>query len=133
MSAVNESLVRDIVSEVLSRLNGAAQGQPASAAGRSPAKPDCGCNGNGNAKVSTGSPGLRGRFGIFQDADEACAAAQEAYLQLQQKGVGARRKVEEIVKALADKNAAEWGRMELEETKIGRLDHKIEKLKIISL
>ena len=31
------------------------------------------------------------------------------------------------------RNAAEWGRIELEETKIGRLDHKIEKLKIIKL
>jgi len=41
---------------------------------------------------------LRGKFGVFQDANEACAAAQEAYLQLQQKGVGARRKIEEIVK-----------------------------------
>ena len=70
---------------------------------------------------------------MFQDAHEACAAAHEAFLQLQQKGVAARRKIEEIVKTLADKNAAEWGRLELEETKIGRLDHKIEKLQIIKL
>src|SRR5207253_8710089 len=46
---------------------------------------------------------------------------------------GARRKIEEIIKTLADKNAEQWGRIELEETKIGRLDHKIEKLKIIKL
>jgi len=32
------------------------------------------------------------KFGVFQDADEACAAAQEAFLQLQQKGVEARRR-----------------------------------------
>jgi aldehyde dehydrogenase len=30
---------------------------------------------------------------------------------------------------LCETNASEWGRIELEETKIGRLDHKIEKLK----
>src|SRR5207249_12117605 len=72
-------------------------------------------------------------FGVFQDANEACAAAHEAFLQLQQKGVAARRKIEEIVKTFADKNAAEWGRLELEETRIGRLDHKIEKLRIIRL
>jgi len=60
-------------------------------------------------------------------------AAHEAFLQLQQKGVAARRKIEEIVKTFADKNAAEWGRLELEETRIGRLDHKIEKLQIIRL
>src|SRR5262249_41284070 len=82
---------------------------------------------------SAGSPGLRGRFGVFQDADEACAAAQEAFLQLQKKGVAARRKIEEIIKNLAEKNAPDWGRMELEETQIGRLDHKIEKLQIIKL
>ena len=70
---------------------------------------------------------------MFQDANEACVAAHEAFLQLQQKGIAARRKIEEIVKTFTDKNAAEWGRLELEETKIGRLDHKIEKLQIIKL
>jgi aldehyde dehydrogenase len=39
----------------------------------------------------------------------------------------------EIVKTMAEANAVEWGRIEFEETKIGRLDHKIEKLKIIKL
>src|SRR5207247_5386702 len=39
----------------------------------------------------------------------------------------------EIVKGMAESKAEEWGRIELEETKIGRLDHKIEKLKIIKL
>jgi aldehyde dehydrogenase len=47
--------------------------------------------------------------------------------------MAARARVVEIVKAMADANAVEWGRIELEETKIGRLDHKIEKLKIIKL
>src|SRR5687768_1694776 len=128
MSAVNEALVRDIVSEVLGRLGGAAA-KP-SAPAPSPAKQDCGCN--GKAK-SNGAPALRGKFGVFPDANEACAAAQESFSQLQQKGVEARAKVVEIIKTLADKNAEEWGRIELEETKIGRLDHKIEKLKIIKL
>ncbi len=39
----------------------------------------------------------------------------------------------EVVKTLAEANAEVWGKQELEETKIGRLDHKIEKLKIIKL
>src|SRR5689334_3178524 len=128
MSAINESLIRDVVAEALSRLNG---GMPAKAS-VSPAAattPACGCGG----KVSSSSPALRGKFGVFQDANEACAAAQEAFRQLQAKGVTARRKVEEIVKNLAEKNAEQWGRLELEETKIGRLDHKVEKLKIIKL
>ena len=54
-------------------------------------------------------------------------------MQLQQKGVEARRKVVDIIKKMCEANATEWGRIELEETKIGRLDHKIEKLQIIKL
>src|SRR5438876_4127522 len=81
----------------------------------------------------TRAPGMRGSFGVFQDVNEACVAAHEAYLQLQKQGVEARRKVVGIVKRMAEAQAEEWGRIELEETKIGRLDHKIEKLQIIKL
>src|ERR1041385_8187870 len=130
MSAVNETLIRDVVAEVLGRLNGAPTSARVVAPAPAAPKQDCGCNGKGHA---TSSPALHGKFGVFQDANEACAAAHEAFLQLQQKGVEARAKIVEIVKTLADKNAEEWGRLELEETKIGRLDHKIEKLKIIKL
>src|SRR5439155_25166417 len=52
---------------------------------------------------------------------------------LQDQAVEARRKIVAIVKQLTDANAEAWGRLELDETKIGRLDHKIEKLKIIKL
>jgi aldehyde dehydrogenase len=122
MSAVNETLVRDIVSQVLDRLGGAPASSPPTA------KPEtCGCHAKPAAAAA------RGKFGVFQDAAEACAAAHESFLLLQKKGVEARRKIENIVKTLADRNAAEWGRIELEETRIGRLDHKIEKLRIIKL
>src|SRR5205085_7652149 len=70
---------------------------------------------------------------VFRDAKEACAAAHHGFMQLKQKGVAGRAKIVEIIKGLAAANAAEWGRIELEETKIGRLDHKIEKLQIIKL
>lgn len=127
MSAVNEALIRDIVGEVLGRLGGAPAPRTPTPA---PApKSDCGCNGKGRAAA----PGLRGRFGVFADANEACAAAHESFLQLQQKGIAARRKIEEIIKTLCDRNAEAWGKLELDETKIGRLDHKIEKLQIIKL
>src|SRR6266702_293817 len=125
MSAVNEALIRDVVAEVLGRL-----GQtPATKSSAAPSKDHCGC---GNGQVRGGS--IRsGKHGVFQDAGEACAAAHGAFLQLKEKGMAARAKVVEIVKTLAEANAEEWGRLELEETKIGRLDHKIEKLKIIKL
>jgi aldehyde dehydrogenase len=126
MSAVNETLIRDVVAEVLGRLGQGSRPAPSPA----PAKPDCGCGGNGHA--GTASLG-QGKYGVFQDANEACAAAHAGFLQLKQKGMAARAKVVEIVKAMAEANAVEWGKVELEETRIGRLDHKIEKLKIIKL
>src|SRR5580765_5098671 len=127
MGTINESLIRDVVSEVLGRLGGAPK---SSAPAPAPAQPSCSCNGQSHSSASTA---LRGKFGVFQDANEACAAAHEAFLQLQRKGVAARRKIEEIVKTFTHQHAAEWGQLELEETRIGRLDHKIEKLQIIRL
>ena len=116
-AALNEQLIRDVIEEVLGRLGPA----PAGAAPPAPAaKADCGCPHRGG-----------GQSGVFQEAGPACEAAAAAYVKLQQGGLAARRKVVNIVKTLAESNAAEWGRIELEETKIGRLDHKIEKLKII--
>jgi len=128
MSALNETLIRDVVAEVLGRLgNSAAPAKPAAAPVPAPA---CGCNGQSH---SAAAPALRGRYGVYQDANEACAAAQEAFLQLKAQGVATRRKIEHIVKTLAGTNAETWGKLEFEETKIGRLDHKIAKLQIIKL
>ncbi len=130
MSAVNENLIRDVGAEVLGRLGGTATAtaKPASAPAPAP-KADCGSS----VKKSLANPALRGKFGVFATADEACEAAQEAFLQLQQKGIAARRKIEEIVKTLAERNAEPWGRIEFEETKIGSLPHKIAKLGLIKL
>ncbi|MHB8523152.1 MAG: aldehyde dehydrogenase [Limisphaerales bacterium] len=131
MNAANETLIREVIEEVLGRLGGGpAPAKPAASAPVPPPAPACGCGAKGPAASGSVS---RGRFGVFADANEACAAAQAAYLQLQQKGVQARRQAVEIVKTMADANAVPWGKLELEETKIGRLDHKIEKLKIIRL
>jgi aldehyde dehydrogenase len=112
---VNENLIRQVVEEVLGRL-GQFGGNPSSSLPAS------------GAACKTNACAHR-RYGIFQDASEACLAAAAAYRQLQEKGVAARRRVIEIIKTMADDNAGEWGRIELEETRIGRLDHKIEKLK----
>lgn len=122
-TAINENLVRDIVAEVLGRLGGAPA--PKTSSPSSPAKQDCQCH-----SKKTGSAG---QYGVFPDADSACDAAHQAFLQLQKAGVEARAKICAIVKTMCEKNAAEWGRIELEETKIGRLDHKIGKLEIIKL
>ena len=133
MSAVNETLIRDVVAEVLGRIGGATTtvttSAPAAPAPAAAKNDSCGCS----AKKATSAPALRGKFGVFATADEACAAAQEAFVQLQRGGMAARRKIEEIVKAMAEKNAEAWGKIEFDETKIGRLDHKIAKLGLIKL
>ena len=131
MSAVNETLIRDVVSEVLGRLGGGATttSKPSPAPSAPAPSSSCGCG----TKKATSAPALRGKYGVFATAEEACAAAQEAYLQLKEKGIEARRKIENIVKTLAEKNAEQWGKIEFEETKIGRLDHKIAKLGLIKL
>ena len=120
-TAINEALIRDVVQEVLGRLSGGTVPAPTTGNG----KADCGCH------KRNGSGGKH--FGVFEDASAACTAAADAFAQLQEKGVEARRKIVDIVKTMANANAREWGRIELEETKIGRLDHKIEKLQIIKL
>jgi aldehyde dehydrogenase len=125
-------LIRDVVAEVLGRLNGGVATTPPPRAASAPEAKSNSSEG-GARKPSADGAALRGKFGVFQDADEACAAAQESYLLLKRKGVAARRKIEEVVKTLASRNAEAWGRIEFEETKIGRLDHKIAKLQIIHL
>jgi aldehyde dehydrogenase len=124
---MNEALIRDVVEEVLGRLSrgGSAPAAGSSGAPVAPAnapRSGCGCGSARTAKL---------RHGVFDDADAACAAAAGAFEQLREKGVAARLRIVDIVKTLCDANAVEWGRIELEETKIGRLDHKIEKLRIV--
>lgn len=134
MNAVNETLISEVVADVLGKLGSAPAADvkplPTPSAPPVALTPSCGCE---TRKSSAANVAPRGKFGVFQDANEACIAAQEAYLQLKQKGIEARRKIEEIVKTLAERNAEAWGKLEFDETRIGRLDHKIEKLKILKL
>src|ERR1700691_4431377 len=122
MSAMNETLIRYVVAEVLGKLNGLPRNGASTVAAPAPAAPvrqttpapasnsasssSCGCE---HKKSSRANVALRGKYGVFQDANEACEAAQEAYLQLKEKGIAARRKMEEIVKRMADRNAGPGG------------------------
>ena len=121
--AVNEALIRDVIEDVLGRLGGSPEIVTAAPAAKPVGNNDsCGCQ----------TKGISGRdFGVFKTADEACDAAAKAFQQLRGQGVEARHRIVEIVKSLCEEKNEEWGRIELEETKIGRLDHKIEKLQII--
>jgi aldehyde dehydrogenase len=111
---LDQHQLKVIVEAVVSRL---------AAAGQAPAPAQA-------AKPAAPKPAATRSFGVFTDVNEAAAAANDAFLQLKQQGVAGRAKVIEIVKGLAVGNAEAWGRFEMEETKIGRVDHKIGKLLI---
>ena len=75
------------------------------------------------------SPSFKnGKHGVFEDASDAAEAAFHAYEELRKVGQEGRNKIVNIVKTMCAENANAWGKLELDETKIGRLDHKIAKL-----
>lgn len=101
---VNPDLIRSVVQEVLSQMGPLTTSATASSA----TKPD--------------------RLGVFPSVDEAVIAATEAFQAYKKRPLADRKTATELIRKLCKEQADELGRMELEETKIGRLDHKIEKL-----
>ncbi len=104
-----EQAIRQVVQEVLAQL---------------------GSNGRMNG---SGSAHGNGDWGVFQTVDDAVAAAEDGFRKLAERPVSDRVKIVQCIKDLCTSQAEELGRLELEETGIGRLDHKIQKLKIIAL
>ncbi|MEK0451675.1 MAG: hypothetical protein RL088_3943 [Verrucomicrobiota bacterium] len=103
MAQLDETIVSRVVSEVLARL--AAQSKSA-------------------------APAAQTSFGVYERMEDACAAAHRSFEKLRDMGVSARRKAVQVIRKMCVAKAEEWGTIEFNETKIGRLDHKIEKLKI---
>jgi aldehyde dehydrogenase len=73
----------------------------------------------------------RGRYGVFADVQEAVAAATNAFDELSERTIEDRRRIIDHVRRISIEQSVELGTMEMQETKIGRLDHKIEKLKTL--
>lgn len=101
---INEDIIRNVVAQVLAEV------------GRAPV---------------TAAKSFTGRHGIFSCVDEAVAAARDAFEQLSARSLADRRKIIEIIRRIAMDQCVELGTMEMNETKIGRLEHKIEKLKTL--
>lgn len=76
------------------------------------------------------APDQSGTYGLFSCVDKAVAAAQKAQVELGQAGLETREKIVELLKTIPVGKAEEWARLELDETRVGRLDHKIDKLTI---
>jgi len=102
MATIDETLVSKVVREVLARLQTEAKTAPTE----------------------------QSRFGVYDEMGTACEAAHRSFEQLRDLGVSARRKAIQVIRKMCVAKAEEWGAIEFAETKIGRLDHKIEKLKI---
>jgi aldehyde dehydrogenase len=101
---IDEALIRNVVAQVLAEV------------GRIP-------------PVSSAS--YEGRHGIFTDARQAIEAAAEAYQRLRERSMEDRKRIIGHIRRIAIDQCVELGTMEMNETKIGRLEHKIEKLKTL--
>jgi len=106
MATLDEKIISRVVSEVLARL------------------------GNQTKASSSSSGGGQSSFGVYEKMEDACEAAHRSFEKLRELGVSARRKAINVIRKMCVAKAEEWGTIEFNETKIGRLDHKIEKLKI---
>ncbi|MBM4075609.1 MAG: aldehyde dehydrogenase EutE, partial [Planctomycetes bacterium] len=82
---------------------------------------------------STSTRHQDGDWGVFSSVDQAVSAANDGFKKLSESPLASRNQAIECVRQICDEQAEELGRLEFEETQIGRLDHKIEKLKIIKL
>jgi aldehyde dehydrogenase len=87
---------------------------------------------NGQAPAAPVRNGHGGQRGVFGDVESAVAAAREAQREFEARGLEDRRKAVACIRKICSERAEELGREELEETQIGRLVHKIEKLKVIA-
>ncbi|MDX1946211.1 MAG: aldehyde dehydrogenase family protein [Pirellulaceae bacterium] len=103
---INESLIRSVVAQVLAEVGRA-----------------------GGAPVAAKS--FAGRHGIFTCPDEAVAAAREAFERLSERTIEDRKRIIGHIRRISIDSCVELGTMEMHETKIGRLVHKIEKLKTL--
>jgi aldehyde dehydrogenase len=126
---MNQALVQDVVAEVMRRLGN--RGDGSSSRGGVRAGEDAPANDGIREQHRVSVP--VGQYGVFSNVDEAVAAATDAQKKLVKLSLEDRDAIVKLVKQMAKDNADAWGRMEFDETKIGRLDHKIEKLKILEL
>jgi aldehyde dehydrogenase len=101
---MTEDLIRNVVQQVLAQMGG-----PGTA---------------GNGK-----PAKAGQLGVYATADAAVNAAETAFQAFRTRPLEDRRKAIDCIRRICVEQAEELGRAELEETKIGRLDHKIAKLR----
>jgi aldehyde dehydrogenase len=103
MLQVTDDLIRNVVQEVLIHMKGNGAATPARSTAASP-------------------------WGVFDSVDDAVKAAVRAQKQLDALGLDGRKKATDCIRRICIERAEMLGLEEFEETKIGRLKHKVEKL-----
>jgi aldehyde dehydrogenase len=133
-----EQVIADIAREVVARLRAQLQQTPPA-----PASSSVPTTANGSAErrgarfidvAQANRPatvGGTGRDGVFATVNEAACAASGAQQRVAEMSLEERGKMIAIIRRICNDRREELGRMELEETKVGRLDHKIQKLEAI--
>ena len=106
---VSEELIRSVVSQVLQEVRSGHRST----------------NGASSATPATG------QHGLFTCAKQAVAAARHAFEQLRTRSISDRKKAIDHIRRISISQAVELGTMEMNETKIGRLEHKIAKLETL--
>src|SRR5262245_33244963 len=101
--AVNETVVKSIVEQIVSQLKSSGSS-------------------NGVAMHSTGAAG------VHASVDDAVNAAKEAFDQFKHISIEKRNQAIKCIRRVCVEQSELLGKMEMDETQIGRLDHKIEKL-----
>lgn len=107
---INEELIRSVVTQVIQEVRGTASTA---------------------ATPSSSSSSGAGKWGQFDCADAAVAAARKAFEQLRTRPMSDRKKAIDHIRRISISQAVELGTMEMNETKIGRLEHKIGKLETL--
>jgi aldehyde dehydrogenase len=103
---MTEDLIRNVVQEVLAQMGSGAVL----------------ANGKAHSRAT-------GNLGVFASVDDAVYAADAAFQSFRTRPLADRRRAVACIRDICIGQAEELGRLELEETKIGRLDHKISKLR----
>ena len=82
-------------------------------------------------RADRGLSSTNGQHGVFHDADAAVTAARSAFEQFRRRSLEDRKRVIDIIRRVSIDNCEELGLMEMDETKIGRPEHKIDKLRTL--
>jgi aldehyde dehydrogenase len=101
MAMMTEDLIRNVVEQILAQM--------------------------GTSANANGTP--NGKDGVYPTADAAVQAAGKAFQAFNTRPLADRAAAVNAIKTICVEQADELGRMELDETGIGRLDHKIAKLR----